>query len=294
MSADPQSKKGRDYSSISPSAKFVLLLKGVTDIPYARETAELISLPEKFQPDFNKRDLAYWARAMHFDIRYKSIDQLLSGLPIKNILELSSGFSFRGLVAAREKDVHYIDTDLPAMIAAKKGVMASLPSNNEAFKGKLEILPLNALDETQFNEVIAHFLPGEVVIANEGLLMYLDTAEKKKLCNIIRAILQKRGGYWITADIYIKTKDELPPMVAGDGLSDFLEKQHVRENMFESFDEVGAFFKSEGFVLDKEAEPGYSKSTVLKYVRESATQEQLDHFSKSGKIHATWRLKLVE
>ncbi len=41
-------------------------------------------------------------------------------------------------------------------------------------QGKLELLPLNALDEKQFQGVIARFPGGEVVILNEGLFMYLD------------------------------------------------------------------------------------------------------------------------
>ena len=49
----------------------------------------------------------------------------------------------------------------------------------------MEILPLNALDEEKFNEVVSHFPPGEIVIVNEGLLMYLNNEEKQKLCSII-------------------------------------------------------------------------------------------------------------
>jgi hypothetical protein len=35
----------RDFSSVSPSAKWLLLMKGHTNIPYARETAELLEYP---------------------------------------------------------------------------------------------------------------------------------------------------------------------------------------------------------------------------------------------------------
>jgi hypothetical protein len=45
---------GRNFKTISPSAKWILLMKGHTDIPYAAQTAELISYPEKFIPDFTK------------------------------------------------------------------------------------------------------------------------------------------------------------------------------------------------------------------------------------------------
>jgi hypothetical protein len=42
----------RDFSSISPSARWLLLAKGYTNIPFARETAELLEYPNKYIPDF--------------------------------------------------------------------------------------------------------------------------------------------------------------------------------------------------------------------------------------------------
>lgn len=72
-------------------------MKGYTSIPYAREAAQLLVAPQPYTPDFTNRQPGFWARLLHFESRYWSIDQLMTGLPITNILELSSGFSFRGL-----------------------------------------------------------------------------------------------------------------------------------------------------------------------------------------------------
>lgn len=38
---------GQSFDTISPSAKALLLLKGHTNIPFARQAAEIISRPEK-------------------------------------------------------------------------------------------------------------------------------------------------------------------------------------------------------------------------------------------------------
>src|ERR1700744_2600001 len=54
----------RDYSTISPSAKALLLMKGFTQIPYPRKAAELISAPEPFEPDFSIRIPPFWIRVM--------------------------------------------------------------------------------------------------------------------------------------------------------------------------------------------------------------------------------------
>jgi hypothetical protein len=64
----------RNFNTISPSAKSLLLMKGYTNIPFARQTAELLNYPEKYNPDFDKKDMTFWARTLHFESRYWSID----------------------------------------------------------------------------------------------------------------------------------------------------------------------------------------------------------------------------
>ncbi len=283
----------RDYSDISPSAKALILLKGHTDIPYAQATAELISLPETYKPDLTSKDFSMWIRTIHFEVRYKSINHLLDGLSVKNILELSSGFSFRGLDTIQHDNVYYIDTDLPDLIETKQAFVAKLQKDTLP-KGKLEVLALNALEEDSFEKTVHHFPEGPIAIVNEGLLMYLELNEKRKLCKIIRGVLKERGGYWITADIYIKTAGTRTEIKMDDELNNFLKQQRVDEKMFESFEDAETFFKSEGFVVDKEAEPDYANSGSLKYLMASGTEEQLMSLSKAGKIHATWRLKLAD
>jgi len=282
----------RDYSDISPSAKALILLKGLTDIPYARATAELVSRPEAYVPDLTMKDFSLWIRTLHFEVRYKSINQLLDGLAIKNILELSSGFSFRGLETIQHENVYYIDTDLPDLIKTKQAFVTELQKDILP-QGKLEVLPLNALDKDAFEETAQHFPAGPIAIVNEGLLMYLELDEKRKLCKIIRDLLKERGGYWITADIYIRTAGTTTEIKMDDKLTDFLKQQRVDEKMFESFEDAEAFFKSEGFIMEKEAEPDYANSGSLKYLMASAAEEQLMNLGKAGKIHATWRLKLA-
>lgn len=290
---EPTNPDPRKYNSISPSAKVLLLMKGHTTIPFARQAAELMSYPGVFTPDLANNDFSFWARVAHFESRYRSIDQLLWGLPIKNILELSSGFSFRSLEAVAQNDIHYIDTDLPEIIEKKKEFVAALQKQMAAIKGRLELLPLNALDEKQFIETVNHFQHGELVIVNEGLLVYLSTEEKEKLCSIIRAVLKQRGGYWITADIYIKSRQLKSSLQFDDELERFLEQHQVEDNKFDSLQAAEDFFNRAGFVVDKEAEPNYAQLASVKEMMRTATVEQLTDLQNTGKIHTTWRLKLA-
>ncbi len=204
------SSETRNYNTISPSARSLLLLKGHTTIPYAREAAALIQYPEPWEPDLSNRHPGFWIRVMHFEARYQSINGLLSELlpPIAaaatdassgpapqpvNILEISSGFSFRGLSLATERAVNYIDTDLPDVIATKQRLIDALtarttaPGNGQSeesaangLRGHYELRPLNALDTTAFQAIIDSMPPGPIYIVNEGLLMYLGKEEKQR------------------------------------------------------------------------------------------------------------------
>lgn len=293
MQGNPSTE--RNYNSISPSAKWVLMMKGHTAIPYARQTAELIQYPEKFVVDFQKADTGFWARTAHFEHRYLSIDQLLSDDPVHNIMELSSGYSFRGLDLSLKKDVHYIDTDLPDMIERKKELIKGLEDNEKHRKGKLELLALNALDETRFKEIVQHFEKGPLAIVNEGLLIYLSTEEKEKLCKVIHGVLEQRGGYWITADIYLKVSNS---QVADPGLDErtkrFFEEHNVEANRFESFEKAEAFFNRMGFVIDKEADIDFATLSAFPYLAKNIKPEDQEKWQKLGKIHTTWKLRVAD
>jgi O-methyltransferase involved in polyketide biosynthesis len=194
----------------------------------------------------------------------------------------------------KQKGVHYIDTDLPDVIATKKELINSLIKEGFNTNGKLELLPLNVLDKNNFHEIIGHFPQGEVAIVNEGLLTYLVKQEKEKLCLIIHDILMERGGYWITADIYLKNKQPKLGLKYDDEKKEFYKQQNTEGNSFESFKEAEMFFKDMGFVIDKEAKIKYSEMSSFKYLMKSLTFRQLIKFGRIGKkLQTTWRLKAV-
>jgi len=285
--------RGRDFASISPSAKALLMLKGCTGIPFAKRVAELVSMPEHFIPDMESKDIMKWVRTLHFENRYRTIDQLLSPLNAVSVLELSSGYSFRGLDAVQHKHLHYIDTDLNELTGTKLGLLAQLRSELPPAKGALDVLPLNAVNELDFISVTERFTAGPLVIVNEGLLMYLDDSEKRQVCRNIRRVLQQRGGHWITADVYIQSGQDYKASLQPDEMQQFFDRHKIREKMFPDFEQARMFFEEEGFVLDKEADPEYANCSSAKYVMALLSEEQRAQMSSMPKIHATWRLKLA-
>ncbi len=286
----PQDQK--DFSSVSPSAKSLLLMKDYTNIPYAKQTAALMQGPEAFDLDFDNKDFWFWIRVMHFESRYWSIDQLLQQTNHKNILELSSGYSLRGLdLCVHDAGIHYIDTDLPGVMEVKQDMILQLNLENAA-KGKFELQSLNVLDEEAFKRVTDRFDDGPLVMVNEGLLMYLNLDEKRQLCKTIRQTLKQRGGCWITADVYPKrtTETTLPHSKSE---SAFMEQHNVEDNKFESYDAARAFFEEQGFEVMQEAVPDYQNLSVLPHLIRFLPEEVRNSKQPPPKIHATWMLRAV-
>ena len=294
LNTPTQDSSKRDYSSISPSARQLLLLKGFGDIPFAKEAAQLMLHPKIYINNLDNMDFQFKARLLHFEARYRSIDELLEGLSINNVLELSSGFSFRGLDLIQKRSVNYIDTDLPEVIEPKKQFIEALTPPNNIALGNLKTLPLNALEEQQFNETVKLFPPGEVAILTEGLLMYLNPEEKQKLFGIIRSILKQRGGYWIVADVYMRKEIDLRYAMVNDNLQGFYAAHNIEENKFESFAEAEKLFNEAGLVIDKAADNDFSKLSGYQSFLGAADAEHIGNVKSASQIRTTWRLKVKE
>ena len=220
----------RDYNAISPSAKSLLMTKAMTTIPFAREAAMIVWEPDQLKNMLKeKANKESFGWLIHFENRYRTIDTLLMPTASTNILEIASGFSFRGLQLCKDKEVVYIDTDLPDSMKTKKHLVEQLIQQHTIeLKGILHMKPLNALDEKAFHEVVDLFPPGAVTIVNEGLMMYLDEPEKRQLCAVIHGVLKKRGGCWITGDIYLKkNKEQLQKDYLSEEAKRFLEEHRV-------------------------------------------------------------------
>jgi len=271
----------KDYNSISPTADYLVRLKALTHIPFAKEAAAILTQQTPWPgPTLaaggHSKDL--FKRLIHFENRYWTVDRLLRRTLPQRILEISSGYSFRGLGWCFEQPVHFIDTDLPDLVAAKSRLIPELVAGQAVdMKGKFELLPLNVMDTDSFNAIINRFDKGPVSIVNEGLLMYLGQEEKKQLCHTIRQVLATRGGYWITGDIYIR--QEAKESGSGNAKADAFRKEHrIDENMFTSFEEAVQLFEQYGLeVVEREglaAEalscldlPGVNKNEVLHFLQ---------------------------
>jgi O-methyltransferase involved in polyketide biosynthesis len=178
-------------------------------------------------------------------------------------------------------------------VAHKQAMIAQLRLDKDV-KGNFELLPLNAMDTAAFNNVLNRFNNNPLTIVNEGLLMYLNTEEKKQLCSTIHQALKQRGGYWITADVYVKRSAEMTaslPQTKGE--TTFFQQHNIEENKFDSYEAATAFFKEQGFELIKEATPNYQELSVTPHLLKTLPEEVKNSKEPPPKIQATWMLKAV-
>jgi O-methyltransferase involved in polyketide biosynthesis len=229
------------------------MVKAQTSLPFARQAAEILWGASAVEEAERETVLTPWAvgRRSHFEQRARSIDAAIESLGSTRILELAAGLSFRGLeMAARRADVIYLDTDLPQMAATKADLVRRL--HPEPLRGALLVNPLNALDPEAFRASVDLLPSASITVVQEGLLMYLDEAEKAALAANVRAALLGRGGTWVTADVYVRSA--LQPQ-RDERTAKFLQEHRVEEKKFADFAAATAFFESQGFSLARRISP---------------------------------------
>jgi O-methyltransferase involved in polyketide biosynthesis len=111
---------------------------------------------------------------------------------------------------------------------------------------------LDALDAAAFRDAVRQLPPGPVAIIQEGLLMYLDDAEKARLATNVRSALLERGGVWATADIYVRSD---APFFREERTKRFLEQHGVDEKKFADWAAAETFFTAQGFSIARKLSP---------------------------------------
>lgn len=242
------SAAARDYSTISPSALSLLLMKAGTSIAFAKQAATLLwndCVPDELAHALTEENAR--RRLRHFENRYRSLDRLLAQANCPNVVEIGSGLSFRGLELARTTPTHYVDTDLPALAELKAHLVAKL--HPAPLLGTLRVQALDALDAEAFRSTVASMPGGPLSICNEGLLVYLNQREKAQLAANVRAALLARGGRWLTADVYLKNPGGSAPTVGYGRSRQFIDAHRIEQNKFSDWGSAERFFNDAGFVV---------------------------------------------
>ena len=227
-----------EFETISPTAIVTSYPRTFTDIPYEKEIYSWIDKNCYQKPELNKN------LAPEIEARYKLINKLLNSTNIKQVLELASGYSSRGLIYS-QKGYKYVEMDLENVINNKKKIIESICEPNES----LNIIEGNALENSDFEKVDKYFDNGKIAVINEGLLRYLTFDEKEIVARNIYSLLKKHNGVWITCDVtpkkFIASQDKALPDF-NKNLNNVTDRNSLNDR-FEDIEHIKDFFGKIGF-----------------------------------------------
>ncbi|RTL36686.1 MAG: hypothetical protein EKK48_25995 [Candidatus Melainabacteria bacterium] len=269
-----------DFGKISVTAKLVAFFRGFSDIPFASEVAELIGAEDAVRKIVEKSDIDIMPRprsaadlsetvdekhyqrraqisdgdiyAPLFEARYKSIAELIRQSGLRQVLELASGFSLRGLAMTSDPNLVYVESDLQELNSEKRELVRSIRAKfNLPDLGNHHLADANALSLSDLEGLIDCFsIDEKLIVVTEGLLMYLSVEERARVAENVYSLLKRfGGGAWITPDFTTRSlADNVPDAVKRfrSAILGRTERQ-LFESAFENETEMERFFSSMGF-----------------------------------------------
>jgi O-methyltransferase involved in polyketide biosynthesis len=242
-----------DYEKISLTAQLAAYMRQFSDIPFASDVAELMHSREVFEAllqgqQMTPEDLLWYAPI--FELRYKSVTEAIRRTGSRQVLELASGLTLRGLAFTQDPRYTYIESDLTGISAEKKVIIDRLRQKyGLADHANLHFPAVNALDRSQLQEAAKRLNRDQaLVIVNEGLFQYLSPDEMRAVVGNIRELLSEFKGCWITPDFSIK--DEVNQVTEQQRnfrrIVTAATEHKMYNNAFDSLEQLMAFLREMG------------------------------------------------
>lgn len=175
--------------------------------------------------------------------RHAMIDRVVRGSKLRRVVELAAGLSRRGAAFTEDPRLHYVEIDLPPVIAHKRALLARTAAgravlarpNFELVAGDIETIELDATEP--------------VFVVAEGLAMYLNAAARRRLFAKIHRLAERSGELRLAFDLV--PTDELPPPGAAGRMLEAAMKAFTGGQTFErdarSRQDVVGELRSAGF-----------------------------------------------
>lgn len=146
--------------------------------------------------------------------RHAMIDALVAESACTQVLELAAGLSRRGAALSADPELHYVEVDLPAVVAHKQELlMRSERGRAIAARDNLRMVQGDALT-LELEELLRD---GPVCVIAEGLLMYLDAAAQQQLWTRLATLRANRPGSSLVFDL-VPFCEQPKPGAFGRGL----------------------------------------------------------------------------
>ncbi len=242
------------FEKVSLTAQLAAYMRQFSDIPFAKDVAELLHSQEVFEAllqghEMKPADLLWYAPI--FEARYKSVTAAIQRSGCRQVLELASGLALRGLAMSQDADVNYVESDLTSISAEKALLVDSLRARYDlADHHNLSFPAVNAIEMSQLREAVKPLRPdAPLAVVNEGLFPYLSPAEMQSVVRNIHDLLLEFGGCWITPDFAIR--GEVTQVSEQQRkfrrIVSAATDRSMYNNTFDSLDELEAFIGRVGF-----------------------------------------------
>jgi O-methyltransferase involved in polyketide biosynthesis len=245
------------YEKISPTAKFVAYLRSFTDIPYAREIAEVSDAKKAFEELAGESKESLIRFSPYWEARYKATNRIIMREGITQILEVAAGLSPRGIAMTEKPDVTYVGTDLPQILEQEKSIAEAILSKLNCRRPNLHFKVADALDKKSLSRALSDFRTDRpLAIITEGLLPYFNREEKTVLADNIREALAIYHGVWIASDVHTRQYRD-----AANRLDATMRQRQDRlarstgsnleSNFFADENDLRRFFETAGFQMEE-------------------------------------------
>ncbi len=210
--------------------------------------------------------------ASQLEARHLLVNVLLENSGVRQILEIASGLSPRGLyMTESDSGLRYVEFELPQMAHTKKEIVRQIVGQGNR-RQNLHIFSGDALDRRDLKEAVrvGRFDSNEpIAVIHEGMLRYFSFPQKAVFAGHVEALLDWFGnegeegakktkninagrGVWITPDITLRqvmvVEDQ---MNAGQNkLLSGISDMNIYANAFESVQDAKVFFERLGFRME--------------------------------------------
>jgi O-methyltransferase involved in polyketide biosynthesis len=207
-----------------------------------------------------------------FEARYKSISALTKKSGARQVLELASGYSLRGLDLTVDPAFQYVEVDLPAVVEQKARLLDDLRRAHGIGVAPGHRLAIaDVLDAHQLRTAAQPLRRDEaVIVLCEGLIGYLTRDETERLAGNVRSLLSEFvGGTWLTPDFSFRSEvRDLPPerQRLREAVTGLTERQ-LDASAFEDEQDLADFLARHGFghrvVRQVDETPSFSTIATL-------------------------------
>ncbi len=264
------------YEHVGPTAKMVAYMRTFSDIPYSEQISSMTKSEEVVTKQYGDQREQFQKRAPVLEARFKAVSRLVDQVGSRNILELASGISPRGLIMTEDSAVTYVETDLPEMLHEKADLIRDVLGAQNVVRTNLHVMEVDAVNREQLQEAV-NLTSGEITIAQEGLFVYMPRRDQEKVARNVLGILRDRGGAWIT-DVALKLEMTQHRDSKRKAMVSALQQEiniNLYKNAFADDAEVQSFFESTGFFIEDKVNLFDMKDFLVSPLRVSSDQNQL-------------------